>query len=110
AYHWDAALDRGRALRAAVEAGLAAERAYAFGNAARHFERAVELWDRVPEAAAVAPLDRAGVLAHAAEAVHRTDNQARAVALQRAALNALDTTTDPVRVALLQERLGRFLW
>jgi DNA-binding CsgD family transcriptional regulator len=110
AYHWDAALDSERALAAVVEAGLAAERVYAFANAARHFERAVELWDRVPGAAAVATLDRAGVLAHAAEAVHRTDDQVRAVALQRAAVAAVDSATEPVRAALLQERLGRFLW
>jgi len=110
AYHWDAALDLEHALPAAIEAGLAAERVYAFANAARHFERAVELWDRVPGAAAVATLDRAGVLAHAAEAVHRTDDQVRAVALQRAAVAAVDSATEPVRAALLQERLGRFLW
>jgi DNA-binding CsgD family transcriptional regulator/tetratricopeptide (TPR) repeat protein len=110
AYHWDAALDIEHALAAVVEAGLAAERVYAFANAARHFERAVELWDRTPGAATMTTLDRAGVLAHAAEAVHRTDDQARAVALQRAALAAVEPTADPVRAALLQERLGRFLW
>jgi hypothetical protein len=42
--------------------------------------------------ATVATLDRAVCLAHAAEAVHRTDDQFRAVALQRAALAALDSS------------------
>lgn len=55
-----------------MQAGLAANRVYAFANAARHVERAVQLWDRVPDAAAVVGLDRAGVLAHAAEAAGRT--------------------------------------
>ncbi|GIH02253.1 LuxR family transcriptional regulator [Rhizocola hellebori] len=110
AYHWDAALDAERALPAAVRAGLAAEQVYAFANAACHFERAAALWDRVADAAALAGLDRAGVLAHAAEAVHHTNVPARAVALQRAAVAALDGEAEPVRAALLQERLGRFLW
>jgi DNA-binding SARP family transcriptional activator len=109
AYHWDAALDVERALAAAVEAGLAAERVYAFANAARHFERAVELWDRVPGTATVATLGRAAVLAHAAEDVHRTDDQIRAVALQRAALAAVDSAAGPVQAALLHERLGHYL-
>ncbi len=113
AYHWDAALDVRRALPAAVQAGLAAERVYSFANAARHFERAVALWDRVADVATVVGLDRAAVLAHAAEAVHHTNNPSRAVVLQRAAvaeLAALDGAAEPVRAALLQERLGRFLW
>ncbi|HEY6707260.1 MAG TPA: AAA family ATPase [Actinomycetota bacterium] len=46
AWHWYAAHDLERALPAAVAAGLAAERAYAFAEAQRQFERALELWDR----------------------------------------------------------------
>jgi DNA-binding CsgD family transcriptional regulator len=63
--------------------------------------------------ATVAGLDRAAVLAHTAEAVHHTNNPSRAVALQRAAvaeLATLDGGAEPIRAALLQERLGRFLW
>ena len=44
AWHWYAAHDLERALPAAVEAGVAAERAYAFAEAQRQFERALELW------------------------------------------------------------------
>ena len=44
-----------RALPAAVEAGLAAERAHAFPEAQRHYERALELWARVPQAAEAQP-------------------------------------------------------
>ncbi|HET6814196.1 MAG TPA: AAA family ATPase, partial [Actinomycetota bacterium] len=50
AWHWYAAHDLERALPAAVEAGLAAERSYAFAEAQRHFERALELWEQVPAA------------------------------------------------------------
>jgi predicted ATPase len=49
AVHWDAAGEPARALPARVEAGLAAERAHAFPEAARHFLRALELWTLVPE-------------------------------------------------------------
>ena len=45
AYHWVAARDRTRALPALVAAGAAAERVYAFAEARRHYEQALELWD-----------------------------------------------------------------
>jgi hypothetical protein len=68
AAHWDAAGELERALPAAVEAGLAAERAHAFPEAQRHYERALELWARVPLAAELSPLDRITLLERAAEA------------------------------------------
>ena len=43
AYHWDAARDTKRAVPAWIEAGLAAERTYAFAEARRAYERALEL-------------------------------------------------------------------
>jgi predicted ATPase len=49
AVHWDAAGELARALPARVEAGIAAERARAFPEAARHYQRALELWTLVPE-------------------------------------------------------------
>jgi tetratricopeptide (TPR) repeat protein len=42
AHHWEAAGDPERTLPAAVEAGVQAERAYAFAEAHRHLERALE--------------------------------------------------------------------
>jgi predicted ATPase len=53
--HWYAARDLPRALAAAVAAALAAHRVFAYTEALRQFERALEVWDRVPGAA-----DRAG--------------------------------------------------
>src|SRR5215212_2903500 len=65
AWHWYAAHDLERALPAAVAAGLAAERAYAFAEAQRQFERALELWDRTTaegsgEPQVGAPVNREG--------------------------------------------------
>ena len=48
AHHYAAAGDQRAALGASVRAGIAAEAVHAFGEAALLFERALELWDRVP--------------------------------------------------------------
>ena len=110
ANHWDAAGDAERALPAAVEAGVQAERAYAFAEAQRHLERALELWSEVPRAAELTGLDRVGLLERAAAAAHLAEDDARAVQLLRQALAGVDPASDPVRAGALQERLGRSLW
>ena len=66
AYHWQAAHDLPRAFDAWIEAGIAAEAIYASAEAEEDFEHALELWDRVPDAAARAPLDRVELLTRAA--------------------------------------------
>ncbi len=81
AYHWYAAHDLGRALLASVQAGQAAEAAFALAEAAGHYERALELWEQAPEAAANSPLDRSSLLQRAAQAASRVGEGARAVAL-----------------------------
>jgi tetratricopeptide (TPR) repeat protein len=110
ATHWYESHDLAEALPAAVAAGVAAEQALAFAEAQRHFERAVGLWDQVPDVAAGLPLDRAGLLGRAAEAAYLARDQQRAVALARAALAIVDASAEPVRAALLAERLGWYLW
>src|SRR4029453_12484744 len=70
AVHWYEGHDFAQALPAAVAAGTAAEQALAFAEAQRQFERALDLWDQVPDGAAGLPLDRAGLLAQTAQAAH----------------------------------------
>jgi DNA-binding CsgD family transcriptional regulator/tetratricopeptide (TPR) repeat protein len=112
AWHWYAAHDLERALPAAVAAGLAAERAYAFAEAQRQFERALELWDRTggdgPEqvAAPQVGMDKAELLARAGEAAANSGAAERAAALVRSALAELDPAADPLRAAQLTERLA----
>ena len=48
AHHWTAAHEPARALHAAIEAGDASRAVYAYAEAARQYERAIELWDIVP--------------------------------------------------------------
>lgn len=109
AYHWFAAHDLPRALESAVIAGLAAEAGYAFPEAVAQYERALELWDQVPDAETRAGADRVDLLATLAGAARFFD-PARAVHHLEAALALVDETADPERTALLHERLGRSAW
>jgi DNA-binding CsgD family transcriptional regulator len=108
AWHWYAAHDLERALPAAVEAGLAADRAYAFAEAQRQFERALELWERAGEDTAPprVGMDKAELLARAGEAAANSGAAERAVALVRCALAEVDPARDPLRAAELTERLA----
>jgi DNA-binding CsgD family transcriptional regulator len=110
AFHYYAAHDQERALVASVEAGIAAERTFAFAEARVHFERALELWDRVPEAARLAPIDRVTVLQRAADSASVSGDPRRAIALAREAEGLLQPAGDQIQAALLKERLGRYLW
>jgi predicted ATPase len=106
AWHWYAAHDLARALPAAAEAGLAAERCCAYAEAQHHFERALELWELVP--AAPAGLDRVELLTRAAEAAANAGGADRAVALVRGALAEVDRARDR-RAGLLARRLAAYL-
>ncbi|HEX3214003.1 MAG TPA: hypothetical protein VH016_15635, partial [Actinomycetota bacterium] len=109
ANHWDAAGDVERALPAAVEAGDQAERAYAFAEAQRQFERALELWDRTggdERTQRRHGMDKAELLARAGEAAANSGAAERAVALVRSALAELDPAAEPLRAAQLTERLA----
>jgi DNA-binding CsgD family transcriptional regulator/tetratricopeptide (TPR) repeat protein len=113
AYHWDAARDWPRAMPAMVEAGMAAERVYAFGDALRYYERALEIWDRLP---ATPDLrlddvgDRVDLLKRAAECACLIGEYSHAVELGRAALAGIDPFKDSIRAGMLNERLRWFLW
>ena len=110
AYHWDAAHDWPRALQATVEAGFAAEHAYAFAEAYRHDERALELWDRIEDADRLVLGDRATLLQRTAEMASLVGEQRRAVELGRAAVAAIPVGSDETRRILYVERLRWFLW
>jgi DNA-binding NarL/FixJ family response regulator len=110
AHHWRAAHRLPEALAAHVQAGLQAERVYAFAEAGQQLESALELWDRVEDAEERAGLSRASVVARAAQATHLAGNHPRAGALGRQAVRLADQGGDVVQSALARERLGRYLW
>ena len=115
AYHWVAARDRTRALPALVAAGAAAERVYAFAEARRHYEQALELWDDDGSREDGGP-DRIGVLQRAAECAVLTGAYDRAVQLGRMAINTAEIAAatgddrEPARLGVLHDRLRWYLW
>jgi DNA-binding CsgD family transcriptional regulator/tetratricopeptide (TPR) repeat protein len=106
AAHWDAAGEPSRALPARVAAGLAAKNARAFAEAQRHYERALELWERVADPDQVTGLDRVDLLARSAEAAALTGTTDHAIALLEQALGQLDPAVEPVRAGVLLRQLG----
>ena len=110
AHHVYAAGDAEQALRVAVDAARAIEAMHGFAEAHHHYERAVELWDLVPDAEERAGLDRLALLERAAHAADLAGEHRHAAALLTAAIRELDADQPPVRAALLRQQLGRYLW
>src|SRR4051812_15326122 len=106
-YH--AAHDLPRALPASVEAGMAAERVFAFSEALRHFERAIEVWPRVPDAAERAGMPLAEVMRAASSAANYAGESARSVALARRAVQEVDEAAEPLLGARMHVHLGKLL-
>jgi len=101
AHHWASASDQPQALAAAVRAALAAEKVNAFGEAQALFERALGLWERVPEPELTAGIDQVDLLRRAALACDQAGEPARQEALLRRALELVGEDTDPRTYALL---------
>jgi ATP/maltotriose-dependent transcriptional regulator MalT len=110
AYHFTEAGDRPRAFVAALRAAGAAEAVHANGEAAALLERALELWPRLPDAAALASCDHVDLLRRAAQNHDLAGDTNRMRALLREALDELDHEAEPLRAAVLLERLGRARW
>jgi DNA-binding CsgD family transcriptional regulator len=110
AHHWLRAGDEQRALAAAVHAGTEAERVGALTEAAEHDKRALALWERVPDAERLAGIDRAALLARAADATAWTGDPTTAIELVDVAIALHEAAAEPERVAALLQQRARFLW
>jgi DNA-binding CsgD family transcriptional regulator len=110
AHHWQLAQDQPRSLVASLDAARAAEAAVGIDEARTHIERALTLWDQVPDAHQLIGLDHSELLAQGAWLTFLAGLPRRAIALQRAALAELPADAAPARRALLLERLGEYLW
>jgi DNA-binding CsgD family transcriptional regulator/tetratricopeptide (TPR) repeat protein len=110
AYHWHAAGELPKALATAVAAGTAAMTAFAFQIAADLFDRAIELWPRVPDPADVAGIDETTLYEGAAEAIYCGQHRERAEELARRALAGIDETAQPERAARLHLLAGVARW
>jgi len=109
AYHWWAAGDQPRALRASVQAAAAAEEVFAFAEAQLQLERVLTLWDRVPDAQGRTGMDWVALLSRCGEAAYAAGDPARAAELVRQALPLVDSVRQPRRAGLLHEQLARCL-
>ena len=108
--HYAAAGDQPAALRAAVQAALAARAVRAYGEAAELAERALELWPRVPGAAATIPLTLVDLLTLAASAHMTAGDRGRAEVLLDRALSEVDASAHPQLYAGLLAQLARVQW
>ncbi len=110
AYHWTAAGVERRALPVTIEAGVAAERVYAWQDAHRLYRTALVLWDRVEDPGATTSVDRTDLLVRAAETAVLTGAYRDAVALGAEAIAGIDPAIQPERAATLHERQRWYLW
>jgi DNA-binding CsgD family transcriptional regulator len=106
AYHWYAALDPGWALISAWQAAAESGRALAYAEQLAMLSRVLELWDRVPDAAARIGSDHVAVLEAAIQAAELAGEFDRGVALATGALKEVDPGSEPVRAALLLSSRG----
>ncbi len=110
AHHYHAAGDQPAALTAAVRAGASAIEVQAYREGATLYERALELWDRVPEAEELTGSTEAALLERAAICHFYAEDMPRSVTLLRRALALVDETAAPRRAAWLYGLLYRSLW
>ena len=106
AHHYAAADEQPAALAAAVRAAAAAERVHGYAEAAALLDRALALWDRVPDAEARAGADRVTVLVRAADAASALGDPGRQLGLLETALVELGPDPDRSRAARILEATG----
>ncbi|WP_449190854.1 AAA family ATPase [Actinoplanes subglobosus] len=109
AHHWFSARDHARALVAAHRAADAAGCRYAFAERARLLDRMLELWDLVPDPAALVGAGHLDLLEEAALAAIDSGDHMRALTLTRVTLADLDFEAQPVRAARLLIRRAKLL-
>ncbi|WP_229332195.1 AAA family ATPase, partial [Streptomyces sp. UNOC14_S4] len=124
ARHWYCAHEPAKALAAALEASVHARRRYAYAEKLRLLERALELWEQVPEEvrAAQRPVDFADVyppcgcdealrhtdlLAEIVVAAHMAGDRERALTAVKQALRKPDM--DPLRAAWFWTQRSRLV-
>ena len=110
AHHWLAAGDQPAALAASVRAAAASERVNAFHESLSLLERALGLWDRVPDPEQLAGRTQVELLMQAANAADLSGDAARQETLLERTLELVDEGEQPSLVATVLERMSRALW
>jgi len=109
AHHCLASHDLVGALAASVRAAEEAEAVLAPAEALRHLHSALGLWERVPEPAAAAGIDRVELTLRAAAAANAAGEHQRAASLAQDAARTAEAAEDPAQAARAHERLGLYL-
>ena len=99
AHHYYSAGDQPRALASALTAARAVQRLHAYGEAAGLLDRALELWNRVPDPEELAGADHAEVLTRAGRAHYLAGDEEMGAALYETAVEEIDEEAEPERAA-----------
>jgi len=104
AHHAMAGHDLPRALAASVRAAREANEREAPAEMLLQAERALDLWDAVPDAETVAGVDQGTLTRWAAWGASATGDPDRGIALGRRALELTDELRDPMRASVIGRR------
>jgi len=107
--HWDAAGRSTEALVASVDAARQAEAVFGLAEAFAHLERALALWDAVPDAGELVRLDVSELCDLAARLASQVGASTRAIELARRAIELVGPEHRH-RAALLEDHLGEYLY
>jgi DNA-binding CsgD family transcriptional regulator len=107
--HWAAAGRAKEGLVASLQAARQAEEVFGLSEAHAHLERALRLWAAVPDASELVGQRLDELCAWTAELASQTGGAPRAVELARQAIELVGDD-DPLRAALLHERLAAYLF
>ena len=107
--HWAAAGRNAEALAASVEAARRSEAVFGLAETHAHLERALALWNAVPDAAALAGLDLAGLCVWTSRLASQIGAAPRAVALARRAIELVGVD-DLHRASVLHVYLAEYLY
>ena len=106
--HWQAAGRPAEELPARVAAAEAAERVFGYDEAAVHWQRAIELCQAQPEAAAAAGIDVPRLSVRAIDAFYRAGDSVRAGLVAEEAYRRFAGHPDPATAAVVCHRAALF--
>ena len=104
AEHWSAAHNQAKAFPAALAAMEEARISYAYGDAAVMGERALDLWQHVPDAERVSGMSHVDLLAKTASALRNAGDGERSLAMVNEAIEECDDRTGVRFARLLRDK------
>ncbi|WP_345800233.1 AAA family ATPase [Microbacterium sp. AZCO] len=103
-YHWMAAHNTREAFIASISAYQEARASFAFATAATMGERAIELWDQVPDASELAERTKVELLGETSYVLRNAGESERAIALIDEAISLCDPSDAPEYALLLRNK------